>query len=160
MPARAAVGATFLDAPVDPDLVSFLALWHRKRGARAMPARADFDPSDFTRLLPTIALFDVEPGGGFRTRLVGQEIVDFLGRNPRGEPPSASFTPEGGAMFEHILARVVATKGPVFRAGSAYWSTRRSYRTFEACFMPLSADGETVIMILGCVKFDPITGPP
>lgn len=159
MRAQAAVGARFLDAPADPELAAFLALWEKRRGARAMPARADFDPGDFGRLLPNIALFDVEAGSGaFRTRLVGQEIVEFLGRNPKGEPPSASFTPEGGAMFERILGRVAQDKKPVFRTGDAYWSARRSYRKFEACFLPLSADGETVNMILGCIKFDRIDG--
>ena len=149
---HAGLGAKFLDAPADPELVALVALWRNKCGERTMPSRADFDPAEFARLLPNIFLIDVEAGGAFRTRLTGEEVVQFLGRNPKGKPPMESFAGEGSAAFEQILELVVKSRAPIFRAGRAYWSPTRSYKNFEACILPLSADGATVNMILGAVK--------
>ena len=56
-------------------------------------------------------------------------------------------------MPEFRLHDAVATeRAPKFRAGRAYWHPDKTYREFEACFLPLSADGETVDIILGGVK--------
>jgi hypothetical protein len=154
-PPQIAPGAKSLDAPNDPDIAFLFALWQKKCGKRTMPSRADFDPAEFRRLLPYIFLIDVEADdGAFRTRLVGDEIVRFLGHTPpKGKSPMASFTPEGWGGFRIILEHVVKSRTPIFRAGRAYWSIERSYKKFEACVLPLSTDDTAVNMIIGAVKF-------
>jgi len=37
---------------------------------------------------------------------------------------------------------------PKFRGGRAHWQGDKSYSNFEACFLPLSANGETVDIVL------------
>ena len=56
-------------------------------------------------------------------------------------------------MIIKILDAVATERAPKFRAGKAHWQPDKSYRDFEACFLPLSSDGETVDIILGGIKF-------
>ena len=57
-------------------------------------------------------------------------------------------------VMNAVLARVANSGAPLFRSGKAFWLAEKSYRDFEACYLPLSADGETVDMIIGGVVFD------
>ena len=43
--------------------------WQRKAATRAMPCRADIDPTEIPKLLPDVMLVDVLPGGRYRYRL-------------------------------------------------------------------------------------------
>ena len=65
------------DIPADPRLKRLLDYWEGKRGDRAMPARADIDPTTLGKdLLPWIALTEVIDGGArFRFRLCGTGLA-------------------------------------------------------------------------------------
>src|ERR1043166_5771842 len=68
--------AVALDAHLD----AFYGYWRAKRGARAMPRRADIDPTEMDpRLLPNLMLTEVVDGGRrFRFRLVGTGVVSGI----------------------------------------------------------------------------------
>ena len=53
-----------------------------------------------------------------------------------------------------LLDSVVTSRVPKFRTGKAFWARQQEYRSYEAAFMPLSADGQTVNMIFAGMKFD------
>jgi len=95
-----------------------------------------------------------EGAGSYTIRLVGENIVRFVGRNNTGESATRGMPDEAAAMMNNVLSLVVETRSPRFRAGKAYWLQEKSYRDFEVCYLPLSTDGEAVDMILGGVKFD------
>ena len=62
------------------------AYWERKRGSRRMPARADIDPADLKRILPSIILSKIDPDSRrvrytlVGTRCVANSGMDFTGR--------------------------------------------------------------------------------
>jgi hypothetical protein len=144
-----------IDAPSDPIIVRIHRYWDEKRGARLMPRRADIDPAELGRLVPHVMLYDVEePGRAFRIRLVGGAIVDFYGVNTTGELAGTFMPAAAAAQTIEILTSVVTTRAPRFRAGFAHWDRDKSYRRFEACFLPLSADGERVDKIMLGIAFD------
>jgi len=146
--------ASDIAAPTDPILVRILAYWQAKRGARSMPSRADIDPVELRGLVNHIMLIDVaEPGRLYPIRLVGESIVDFVGVNNRRKLPEQTLPPAAGKRMVEILTSVVTTRAPRFRAGYAYWHRGKSYRTFEACFLPLSPDDATVDIILSGITF-------
>jgi hypothetical protein len=76
----------------------------------------------------------------------------FIGRNARGKTAGSAFQPEGTAALVRILDLTIKQRLPIFRVGRAYLSRDKSYQQFEACLLPVSADGETVNMILGAVR--------
>jgi hypothetical protein len=134
-------------------LRSLYEYWDGVRGGRRMPARADIDPVEIPKVLPYIIMYNVAPGGGFTIRLVGEEVQQFVGRNTTGQPAGACMAPPAAALMIEILAAVATERAPKFRAGKAHWHKAKSYRDFEACFLPLSSDGETVDVILGGIRF-------
>lgn len=151
----AALGAHDLARPSDPVVARIHAYWDGKRGARRMPSRADIDPAELGRLVPHVMLYDVEePGKRYRIRLVGGAIVDFYGVNTTGQLAGAYMTPASAEQMVEILRGVEATRAPRFRAGFAHWNVDKSYRRFEACFLPLSPDDDRVDKILAGIAFD------
>lgn len=145
--------ARFIDAPRDPDLRALYEYWDRLRGGRAMPRRADVDPTHIPRLLPSIIMYGAAPDGGYTVRLVGEEVVHFVGSNATGQPAGSIMLARAAEMMVRILDAVKVERAPKFRAGKAHWHQSKTYRDFEACFLPLSVDGETVDIILGGIKF-------
>ena len=145
-------GGEDIAAPQAPILVRLFDYWDRKRAGRHMPSPADIDPSELRGLVLHVMLYGViEPGRLYRIRLVGQAIVDFVGVNNTGKAAGDGMTPEAAARMIAILDSVVANRAPRFRRGSADWRRDKAHRLFEACFLPLSSDGETVDKILaGC----------
>ena len=145
--------AVFIDGPRDADLRALYEYWNTVRGERAMPRRADIDPSEIPKLLPYIIMYNAVPGGGgYTIRLVGEEVVRLNGSNGTGRQAGSIMTPRGAEMMTRILDAVARERVPKFRAGRTYWHPDKTYRDFEACFLPLSPDGETVNIVLGGVK--------
>jgi hypothetical protein len=145
--------AAFIDAPRDARVKALYDYWDGLRRGRAMPARADVDPTAIPSLLPLIIMYDVAAGGGYTIRLVGEEVVEFVGRNATGSPAGSIMPPRSAEMIIRILDVVTNERAPKFRAGKAHWLADKKYRDFEACFLPLSADGETVNIVLGGISF-------
>jgi hypothetical protein len=145
--------AAFIAAPVHPVLRQLLAYWNDRRGARWAPTRADIRPADIKSLLPDVMMWNVDDGA-YTMRLVGEHIVRFVGSNNTGKSAVRDMPPASAASMLGVLNRVVDGRAPVFRLGKAYWLQEKSYRDFEACYLPLSSDGRTVDIILGGVKFD------
>jgi len=143
--------AGFIDAPRDSQLKALYEYWDTVRGSRLMPARADIDPGKIRGLLPFIIMYTV--AAGYTIRLVGDEIVRFTGRNVTGRPAGSTMSPPSAEMMIKILNAVATERVPKFRAGKAHWQSDKTYHDFEACFLPLSTDGETVDIILGGIRF-------
>jgi len=141
----------FIHAPLDPQLKALYEYWDTVRGGRAMPARADIDPGKIPSLLPYIIMYTV--AADYTIRLVGEEIVHFTGRNATGHPVASTMSPRSAEMMIKILDAVATERVPKFRAGKAHWQSDKTYHDFEACFLPLSADGRTVDIILGGIRF-------
>jgi hypothetical protein len=148
-PADGVRHAADIAAPTDPILIGLLKYWESKRDGRRMPSRADMDPAELRSLVHHVILDDVvEPGSLYRIRLAGQAIVDFVGVNTTGKWATDTMPPEAAKRMIEILTSVVTNRSPRFRAGYAYWHRDKSYRKFEACFLPLSPDDRTVDKIL------------
>jgi hypothetical protein len=149
----------FIDEPADPNLRVLYEYWNALRGDRLMPTRADIEPAKIPKLLPYIVMYTALPGGGFTIRLVGEEIVNFAGGNATGRPSGSSLPPRAAEILNKILDTVVAERAPKFRAGKAHWQPDKSYRDFEACFLPLSANGEDVDIVLCGITFSDFQKP-
>ncbi|HEX6842382.1 MAG TPA: PAS domain-containing protein [Stellaceae bacterium] len=147
-------GARDIAAPRSPILVRLFEYWDGKRAGRLMPSRADIDPAELRALVLHVMIYGVvEPGRLYRIRLVGQAIVDFVGANHTGKMAGESMPPDAARRMVEILNSVVTRRAPRFRLGSAYWHHDKTHRPFEACFLPLSSDGEAVDKILAGSTF-------
>lgn len=151
LPKEITPAARFLDAPENSELASLYDLWRNKRGLRLVPSKSDFDPAEFTALLPDVFIMQVD--GPYTVRLVGERVVEFFGRSTKGHPAGTFMSPEGRDAMKRLMDLVVERRTPIFRAGVAYWSASKPHKWFEACFLPLSSDDRSVDAILAAVKF-------
>lgn len=129
-----------------------LDLWHRKRGARTMPARADFCPTEMKDLLPDMALFDVESAPRrYRVRLFGTGLalrsgLDLTGRYLDDIAGSAAVVERCDLLVGH--------RRPSFRRDIALSWSERFWHRYDLLGLPLAADGETVDMLMFLLSFD------
>ncbi|MGH6931442.1 MAG: PAS domain-containing protein [Dongiaceae bacterium] len=121
--------------------------WQGKLAGRAMPARADMDPSEIRALLPFVALADVSSGPlEVRFRLGGEAICDSYRCNVAGRSLAELDPPGGVAMWLAAFDRVIGTAEPVVGQLRATFSG--GDRFVEWAMLPLSNDGRTVNQIL------------
>ncbi len=138
----------------DPVLAQALAYWRAKRRARAMPSRRDIDPTEIGPLLPHLPLIDVVDGGTrYRYRLVGTSLVTAFGREYTGKYLDELFAGERLAYARRVYGTVCSQFKPVFLR-NRYSSTRDVDMMANRLYMPLSADGSSVNVILGALTFE------
>ena len=148
------VGEKQLKNVKSPKLREAFKLWDSKRGKRHMPSRADFDPVEMPKLLPSIILVDVESDGPrLKIRLAGTKIVDMFGANYTG---SYMDEIQFGDVREKILREynlAASEKRPVF-SDHEFRKLNDYHHTVERVILPLSNDDETVNMLLAVVDFE------
>jgi hypothetical protein len=136
-----------------------LAYWERKRGSRAMPSRAEIEPSEVIGLLPNLQLIDVTAGGArFRYRLVGTAIVQAFGREYTGRWLDELVATERSKFAEEVYRLACSERLPVFACSTYVTATERELIVNRIC-MPLSADDVTVTMIMGALTFQSSVRP-
>jgi hypothetical protein len=125
--------------------------WLTKRGVRAMPSRADISPAQIKEHLGWVMILEVLPGArDFRYRLIGTLVTQYFSADATGQTVMEAFAASGEVAAKAVNAtfRKVARDGIVVRtAGQANWLSE-GLEEFEAVYLPLSEDGETVTHIL------------
>jgi hypothetical protein len=141
---------------VDPDLRDnpkfrdLKAYWNAKRGARAMPRRADIDPLDLRTHLGGLVIVEVLAGPErFRFRLVGTKVVEAYGRDSTGKTVEQVFRddPAGGGFLNEFFGAVVERHAAI-RARGPIRPAHQILRDSDALLLPLDAGDGTVGMIL------------
>ena len=129
------------------------AYWERIRGARAMPSRADIDPSQIVGILPCIFLLDVglEPLD-FRYRLIGTKMANHMNQNHTGSWMSEIEHQRPPSRIWAACERVVIRQVPL-SSDTPYVGKLHEFKTAEDLIMPLSEDGETVNMLFVTADF-------
>ena len=127
-----------------------LDAWQAARGQKEMPARRDLDPAGLPRsLLRHLLLIDVErtPHFRMRWRLIGTHVTSVMGRDSTGKYWDELYPPEVMQILMTGPMAAMETRRPVRTLGSAP-SEERGFLQSENLDLPLSADGETVDMIM------------
>ena len=122
--------------------------WQGCRADRLMPSRADIDPAMLKRHLPTITLLNVVDDETFTVRLVGTGIREILNEEITGKYLSDIDFGEHQAYWQAAHHRVVSERRPAQGVAPVTWRDKGNLFVFWLR-LPLSADGETVDMILG-----------
>lgn len=133
----------------DPLICRLFHYWQSKRAGRRFPARPDLDPIDFAYVLGNVVLIDVkQPGPRFRYRLIGTNLLLRDARDRTGhwidELPSLEYRRTVLARLNSLAER----PAPVFVRNIAVLDSRQY--DYEALWLPLAADGETVDMLMAC----------
>ena len=123
--------------------------WLDKKGARAMPARSDIDPSEIKDLLPNVILtrLEYEP---FRVlyKLIGTRAVENAGIDYSGRYlDQIDFVSEFGTDWPAIYRGIADDKAPVYGLCQIRF-TDGVIKPYVCAMFPLSNDGENVDQVL------------
>jgi len=134
-----------------PPCVFLRAYWESKRQGRAMPARADISPAQLKEHLGWVMIVDVMPGArDFRYRLIGTLVTQYFSGDFTGKTVMEAFAANGEMVAKSVnsvFRKVARDKVVVRTAGDANWLLE-GMEEFEAIYLPLSDDGESVSHIL------------
>lgn len=148
---------------VDPRIAALRRYWDDLRGRRGMPSRADIDPADIPRLLPSLFLVDVgSTVDDLRWRLAGTEVVRLFGLELTGRPVGAGMLPTAGRLMRARFAFVARNARPSYATG-VMQAERNDHTPFQRLLLPLSSDGVRVDMLVGILVglgFDRLLGSP
>lgn len=125
--------------------------WLSLKGDRAMPARADIDPTHIPALLRHLVLVDVMGAPPvFRYRLIGTAVTRIANRDATGRVLDESLY---GANTDRVLRtyrETVADKSPK-AVREIVQFVDKDWIKIEVLLMPLSSNGGTIDMIIGAV---------
>lgn len=141
----------------NPILAFLKNYWDSKKAGRALPSRADIKPSDMKEQLGWVILLDALPGyADFRYRTIGTRVTQYFLADGTGKTLTEAFKSYGDEVVTAVLwvhRKAAKEKIAVRTFGGAGW-LGRSFLDFDALFLPLSDDGDTVNMILSAFTFD------
>lgn len=133
----------------DARLETAYRYWQQKSAGRAMPRRADIDPTEIPKLLPDVMLVDVMPDGRYRYRLIGTENARAQGINATGR--YLDDVVPGDEYKAHVMAlysECVRERRPLYSECLFLASQRQApERHTKVLFMPLSENGESVNIV-------------
>ncbi len=116
-----------------------------------MPRRSDIDPTEIPSLLPHLLIAEIHQPMRFRLRLVGSAICQRWGKDYTGKwLDELDLDNERAAVVEQYsaAAREAAPRFDVER----FVNERGRYLHYRRLLLPLSEDGRTPNMLLGCQK--------
>ncbi len=148
MPDKRTTSPTEFLQRCSPSMAAFYAYWESKRRGRPMPARADIDPIEMKPWLPGIILVSVHRDP-FRLvyRLVGERSVRMRRFNPTGRTVEEGYHGNSLAEVLENYRLVIEEKSLVYDwRGTPSWTGL--VRETGVLLLPLSADGETVDMVI------------
>src|SRR5262249_49450339 len=114
---------------------------------RSMPARADIDPVDLGFVLGHLLLVEVLPDPTrFKVRLHGSELVRRAGYDLTGKTLDELPMEDFREVARRSFTTTAETKQPFHSRRERTLDGKR--QKYETLMLPLSADGETVNMLL------------
>lgn len=148
----AQIGASAAAARAHEEIYGYWA--GLRRGAR-LPARADIQPAELKRLLPTVSLIDVRRDPlTFRIRLAGTGLYGVYGREITGRSLNDVYSASAADYWRQELTAVVEERRPGVGVHSLAWRGA-GHLSILWLRLPLASNGRDVDMILG---YDTVVG--
>jgi hypothetical protein len=150
--------ADLLLKALDPRLQRFYADWDKSRKGRRFPAYGDLAPADLGDILGYLTVIEVQHNPlSFRFRLHGAELVRHGGYDMTGKEISELPGEENRRAFLERLHYLVESRQPQI-VRSRRMLDGRMIR-YDALWVPLSDDGETINMLLRALVYRDLPPP-
>ena len=130
--------------------------WLSKCRDGAVPRRADIDPSEIPRLMPNLLIVDIEHDPfRVRYRLAGTKVVQATGFEFTGMYLDEMVLADDEGPFLESYRLAAEDKVPVL-SRIKWHLDNETVGEYDACFLPLSDDGETVNKVLSMECYETV----
>jgi hypothetical protein len=127
--------------------------WLAKKGQRRFPSRAEIDPMDFAYVLGHVILFDVVRDPlRFRVRVHGTEMVEKAGYDLTGKFLDDLPITDYRLYVRQRCEDLVRNGVPMLVTHDRTLDGKP--RRYEAIWLPLAGDGDTIGMLLCALVYD------
>jgi hypothetical protein len=142
--------------PCHENIITIHRYWLGIRPPSLLPGRQHLDPAAIPSLLPCIRLYDVfRDPWRFRYRLVGTELVRYMGRDPTGTWFGGDGSDASKSFRDLVL--VASGNGLCYHRGFPVHSAQHKDRLkSERILLPLARNGRDIDMILSYTVHHPI----
>jgi hypothetical protein len=138
---------------VSPRVRSLYAWWQRLAEQRSgLPLWQDFDITDHPALAPYLFVIETPADGAFRFRLLGELVINMIGRNVAGalvkERPSDDY---GHELYDYYLEIVRTRECRMCRGALDFVGSE--HRRFESIDCPTADETGAVTRIIGVMDY-------
>lgn len=145
---------THVDQIESPRIGEFFEYWQSKCRDGLLPRRADIDVAEIPRLMPNILIADIEQDPfRVRYRLVGTKVVEATGFEFTGKYLDEITLPDDEGPFLESYRLASESKSAVL-ARITWHLDDDTTGEYDACFLPLSEDGDVVDKVLCMECYD------
>jgi hypothetical protein len=129
--------------------------WLERRGPSGAPAQGRIDPRTIPhKHLPNLFLYEHEPEGRFRCKLIGTDIVRVLGKDDTGRYLDEMLDPPTAVETTNLFEQAVTSGRPVYYRYRAL-TARGERRLFSRILLPVSSGRGRINQIFGMVRYGP-----
>lgn len=133
--------------------------WLERRPQGSVPDRGSIEPRTIPHgYLPSLFLYEYEPGGRFLCKLIGTDIARVLGKDETGQYLDEMLDPPIARERLALFKQTVATERPVYYRYHAI-AGRGECRLFSRILLPVSSGRGKVDQIFGMVRYGPMENP-
>ena len=142
-----------IPADADETVVEIVRHWRILRDSSQLPDRLQIDPLDFPRLLPGIALFDVDRPYRFRLRLLGERMNRCHAKSYKGRYLNEAFDHFHATAMRADLESVMERHGISYRRGQPPMMHEKSFVEMERIFLLFQNGGPKAELVLAYTVF-------
>jgi hypothetical protein len=138
----------------NPILDAFLDYWNARRGARAMPSRAEINPNDVKAYLGWLCFIEALPAyEDFRFRLIGSRVGEYFLSDATGLTVREAYAAAnaGRSATDNvlwILRKTCNARVPMRVTGDGGDWRGRYYPDYDALYLPLSESGVAANIVM------------
>ncbi|MBE9555336.1 MAG: PAS domain-containing protein [Proteobacteria bacterium] len=127
--------------------------WLERRPPNGVPDRGSIDPRTIPyKYLPSLFLYEAEPEGRFRCKLIGTDITRILGRDETGQYLDEMLDPAVAKERSKLFKQAVASGRPVYYRYRAV-TARGDRRLFARILLPVASAGDKADHVFGMVRY-------
>lgn len=130
--------------------------WLERRPPNGVPDRGSIDPRTIPyKYLPSLFLYEAEPEGRFRCKLIGTDITRILGKDETGQYLDETLDLAVAKERSKLFKQAVASGRPVYYRYLAL-TARGDQRLFARILLPVSSAGGKANQIFGMMRYGPV----
>jgi len=138
---------------LSPRVEALSRWWHGQVDQRhGLPLWRDFDITDHRALAPYLFVVETPADGEFRFRILGEQVINMIGRNVAGElvksRPSDDY---GHELYEYYREIVTERECRMCRGTLDFVGSE--HRRFEAIDCPMADDAGAITRIIGVMDY-------